>query len=77
MDINLQNKKIEVIQWLSHLKDESVINKIMRLRENEKEDWWIDIARDERASLEQGLKDADSGTLKSHSEARKLYERWL
>ena len=28
MDINIQNKKIELIQWLSTLNDESIIEKL-------------------------------------------------
>ncbi|CAL65904.1 hypothetical protein [Christiangramia forsetii] len=77
MDINIQNKKIELIQWLSTLNDESVIEKIMKLREKEKTDWWQEISKEEKNSIEQGIKDADSGKLKSHSEAKKLYEKWL
>jgi len=77
MDINIQNKKIELIQWLSTLNDESIIEKIMRLRENEKTDWWKEISKEERKSIEKGIQDADSGRLNSHSEAKKLYEKWL
>ena len=77
MDINIQNKKIELIQWLSTLNDESVIEKIMELKENEKTDWWKKISKEEKNSVEQGIRDADSGKLKSHSEAKKLYEKWL
>lgn len=77
MDINLQDKKIELIQWLSTLNDESVIEKIMKLRESEKSDWWKEISKEEKRSIEQGIKDADSGKLKPHSEANKLYEKWL
>tara|TARA_B100000929_G_C15477731_1_gene410090 strand:- start:304 stop:537 length:234 start_codon:yes stop_codon:yes gene_type:complete len=77
MDINIQNKKIELIQWLSTLNDESVIAKIMKLRESEKKDWWKEISKEEKKSIEQGIKDADSGKLSSHSEAKKLYEKWL
>jgi len=77
MDINLQNKKIELIQWLSTLNDESVIEKIIKLRESEKSDWWEEISEEEKRSIEQGIKDADSGKLNPHSEANKLYEKWL
>jgi len=77
MDINIQNKKIELIQWLSTLNDESVIEKIMELKENEKTDWWKKISKEEKNSIEQGIRDADFGKLKSHSEAKKLYEKWL
>ncbi len=77
MGINIQNKKIELIQWLSTLNDESIIEKIMKLRENEKTDWWNEISKEERKSIEKGIQDADSGNLKSHSEAKKTYEKWL
>lgn len=77
MDIDLQNKKIELIQWLSTLNDESIIEKIMKLRETEKTDWWKEISKEERKSIDKGIQDADSGKLKSHSEAKKLYEKWL
>lgn len=77
MDIDLQNKKIELIQWLSTLNDESIIDKIMMLRETEKTDWWKEISKEERKSIDKGILDADSGKLKSHSEAKKLYEKWL
>jgi len=49
----------------------------MKLRESEKIDWWEEISKEEIKSIEEGIKDADSGKLKSHSEARKLYEKWL
>ncbi len=77
MGKNFQNKKIELIQWLSNLKDESIMDQIMRLRRIDREDWFTAISREESASLEQGLKDVDSGKLRSHSEVRKLYDRWL
>ena len=77
MDMDLQNKKIELIQWLSTLNDKSIIEKVMKLRESEKTDWWKEISKEEKKAIDQGINDADSGKLKSHSEARKLYEKWL
>ena len=38
MDLSLQNKKIELIHWLSTLNDQSLIDKLMKLREKEKTD---------------------------------------
>ena len=77
MDKKLQNKKIPLIQWLSTLEDESVIEKIIKLRESENADWWREISDKEKESIEQGIKDADSGKVKPHSAARRLYEKWL
>ena len=77
MAIDLQNKKIELIQWLSTLDNEIIIDKLMKLREREKADWWDEISEGEKESIEKGIEDADSGNLKPQSEVRKLYEKWL
>lgn len=73
----LQQKKIELIQWLSTLDDVSIIEKIIDLRKKESLDWWNEISLEEKKSIAKGIKDADSGKLKPHSEARKLYGKWL
>ncbi len=77
MDVDIQNKKIELIQWLSTLKDMSIIEKIIKLREQEKSDWWDELSVSEKNSLEKGIKDADAGNLESHSDVKKIYEKWL
>ena len=73
MDVNMQHKKIELIQWLSTLSDSSIIEKIIKLREHERTDWWEEISEAEKKSIEKGIKDADSGKLKPHSEAKMIY----
>lgn len=77
MEINLQHTKLELIQWLSTVTDNEVIQKIVALRNEETQDWWNEISEEERSSIEKGIKDANNGKLKSHSEARKVYEKWL
>ena len=77
MDANIQNKKIELIQWLSTLNDIAVIEKIMKLRERERSDWWNEISDAEKKSIEKGLEDVKSGNVESHAEVKKIYEKWL
>ena len=77
IELNILNKKLELIQWLSSIEDASIIEKIMELRKKENKDWWDSISENEKKAIESGLKDADSGKLNSHSNARKLYEKWL
>ena len=55
MDLSLENKKIELIQWLSTLNDTSLIDKLMKLREKEKNDWWNEISASEKESIEKAL----------------------
>lgn len=77
MEMNLQATKLELIQWLSTIDNPSIIEKIMAIRNNEKEDWWDHLSALERESINKGLEDADAGKLKDHAEARKLYGKWL
>ncbi|MFM6947970.1 MAG: hypothetical protein ACKOWQ_03050 [Aquirufa sp.] len=76
-ELNLQSKKLELIQWLSTIEDLSVIDKIIDLKKQENKDWWNLISDEEKQSIEIGLQDADAGKLNSHSKARQLYEKWL
>lgn len=77
MDLSLENKKIELIQWLSTLNDISLIDKLMKLRDKEKTDWWNEISASEKESIEKGILDADNGKLTSHSNVKGIYEKWL
>jgi malonyl CoA-acyl carrier protein transacylase len=77
MESDIQNIKIELIQWLTTLDDKSLIQKILDLRINQTKDWWDTISDAEKKSVEQGIIDADNGNVSSHSEARKVYEKWL
>lgn len=73
----LQNKKLDLIQWLSTLENHVVIEKIMDLKRNEDKNWWDSISENEKLAIEQGLQDANMGKLNPQSSARKLYGKWL
>jgi len=77
MEINIQNAKIELIQWLTTLEDSSLIQKIIELKKNETVDWWDEISDSEKKSIELGISDANNGNLIPNSEAKKIYEKWL
>ncbi|VAW28442.1 hypothetical protein MNBD_BACTEROID07-922 [hydrothermal vent metagenome] len=77
MEANIQNIKIELIQWLTTLDDKSLLQKIIDLRNHQTKDWWNEISDAEKASIKKGISDAENGKLNSHSEARKIYEKWL
>jgi len=77
MEIDIQNAKIDLIQWLTTLEDRSLIQKIIELRKNETKDWWENISYTEKKSIESGIADADTGKVKPNSEAEKIYGKWL
>lgn len=73
-DLQIQNKKLELIQWLSTIEDLNFLEKISEFisRENKKD--WADLSSDtERQSIEKGIKQADAEKLNPHSKAREIY----
>ena len=75
--MQILNKKIELIQWLSTLEDKSIIEKLLKFRKEETTDWWHKISEEEKISIEKGIEEADQKKLEPHSTARKIYEKWL
>ena len=73
-DLQIQNKKLELIQWLSTIEDLNFLDKISDMISRErKKDWWDEISEAEKQSIEKGIAQADAGKLNPHSKARKMY----
>ena len=77
MEMDTQEIKNELIQWLTDLEDSTVLQKILDLRERESKDWWGDVSQIEKESIERGLADSNNGKLKPNIEAKRIYEKWL
>lgn len=77
MDLEIINKKIEIINWLESTEDSALIEKILELTKAEDSDWWGKISELEKKSIEEGISDANQGKLKPNSEAKKIYGKWL
>lgn len=73
-DSQIPEQKIELIQWLSSLEDEDIIEKLLQFRQAETKDWWDTIQEEERNSIQKGLEDVANNKLHPHSSATKLYE---
>jgi hypothetical protein len=73
-DAQILDKKIELIQWLSSLEDNAIIEKLVQFRKSETKDWWRTISTHEKASILKGIEDANKKKIKPHSSAKKLYK---
>jgi predicted transcriptional regulator len=74
--MGLAAKKLDIISWITNLKDESILRKIESLREEET-DWWDTIGEDERAEIVEGLSQLDRGESVAHEEVMAKYKKWL
>ena len=76
--VNLEKEKLEIIKWVTGLKDNAAIEKLRMLRESPRKlDWWNEITDEEKTAIDKGLADIKAGRVKPHKEAKKLYEKWL
>lgn len=58
--------------------DEKVVKMVFAMLEvDAQKDWWDDLGKEEKASIQRGLKDAEEGKVVSHKEAMKKYKKWL
>lgn len=74
---NIQERKLELIQWLSLVDDDSLIERVAKVRDESIGDWWDEISDAEKDSITKGIEQADAGQMKPHSDARAKYEKWL
>lgn len=73
------------IKWiqseLSQVTDPELISAFKSLLTYRKKqvtrDWWDEISEDERAEINEGIRQADNGEVISHGEVKKSYNKWL
>ncbi len=77
-ELSIEKEKLEIIKWVTSLKDDSAIERLRLLKENSnKRDWWNEITDEEKSAIDKGLADIKAGRIKPHKEAKKLYAKWL
>jgi len=77
MSIDIQNTKIELIQWLTTIENAKVLQKLNEIKNAELANYWDLLSEEETKSIEKGLKDSKNSNTVRHSEAKKLYEKYL
>lgn len=70
--MNTSAEKLDIIHWIAELQDVSVLNKIISIKENTP---IVSIA--EAMSIEKGLDHLRKGKVRSHSQVKTRYEKWL
>lgn len=74
--MNIETRKLNIINWVSHLEDEAVLSRIEELQAK-KQDWWDIISEDEKAEIKEGISQVDKGETKSTDEVLSKYRKWL
>jgi hypothetical protein len=69
-------KKLELIQWISTLEDEKLIIELMGYKNHHEADLWDELSEYEKNEIELGLKDIEEGRVVPHSEVMKIFDKW-
>ena len=74
--MDIQAEKLHLIKWLTDINEPSVIKRFIDLKNEQETDWWDMISTEEKADIEEGLKQADNGELVPHNEVMAKYDKW-
>ncbi len=67
--MDVKSKKLDLIEWLVHLTDESIIEQLYNFKKVSKENIYPELSEDEKFGIERGLKDYAEGRYSTHEEA--------
>jgi hypothetical protein len=62
--MNIQAKKLSLIEWLLKLQDEKVLNQVERLKAGT--DFWDELTESEKEEIEKGIDELDRGEKHSY-----------
>lgn len=77
--MNIQTEKLDLIEWISRLNDNSIIDKLKQIKDDYSAsmDWAERINQEELESINRGLQDFEAGRTHTNEEVRKLYGKYL
>ena len=67
--------KLELIEWMTKLDDDETIDYLKLVKDSKAshEDWWYDLTDDQKAGIERGLRDVDTGRVTPHKKVKLKY----
>jgi predicted transcriptional regulator len=74
--MSIETRKLNLINWLSSIQDEAVLNKMEQIQK-EKNDWWDDLTEEDKAAINEGLNQLDRGEYTIHAQVRENIKKRL
>jgi len=72
--MEIDTLKLELIEWLSKVKDLETVELIKNLKDSfDADDWWDDLSDDNKMGVKNGLKDIEEGRIVTHEEVVRKY----
>ena len=69
--MNIEARKINLINWISSIQDDRLIDKLEKIQQ-EKEDWWDSISENDKRAINEGIDQLDRGEYLTHEQVRSV-----
>jgi hypothetical protein len=74
--MNLETRKINLINWISTLQEENILEKVEKIQK-EKADWWDALNDEDKKAINDGIDQLDRGEYLTHKQVRsKIKEKF-
>jgi predicted transcriptional regulator len=74
--MNLETRKTNLINWISTIQEDSILEKVENIQK-EKADWWDTTSDKDKNAINEGIEQLDRGEHLTHSQVRsKIKERF-
>ena len=75
--MNIEAQKVRLIERITQVEDQTILEQINAILEQDEVDFYDDLSDEQKASAQRGLNQVKSGETVSHTEIKKMYEKWL
>lgn len=66
--MDVKEKKLDLIDWLVNLTDETIIEKVYDFKKTASQDWDEEFSKEEKLGIERGLEDFEEGRVSTHEQ---------
>ena len=73
--MNIQTVKIELLKMIINTENPSVLDKIMRIFQNEKQDFWASLSKEDQEEILAGIDDLNKGEQYNYDEIIKKHRK--
>jgi Mg/Co/Ni transporter MgtE len=73
--MNIQTVKIELLKMIINTENPSVLDKIMRIFQNEKQDFWTSLSKEDQEEILAGIDDLNKGEQYNYDEIIKKHRK--
>ena len=73
--MNIQEEKLDIIQWVTKVNDSRIIGQLMLIKKSNEEGGFIRLSSDEKDALDKGIRSIKEGRFKTNQEVKEATKK--